>query len=92
MKRIEKALVVLSASCIFMSLLTIGFLTYKTGALEARVTLLEKSQDEVLGRLDMSSRELIDVISEWKHFGRRQPIVIKLRNPYGPSERILTVD
>ena len=92
MKRIEKALIILSASCIIMTLLTIGFLTYKTGALEVRVALLEKSQDEVLDRIDMSSRELVDVINIWKRDGRRQPLVIKLRNPYPPLTRVLTTD
>ena len=92
MKRIERALVVLSASCILVALLTLACLVYKTGALEARITLLEDSQSEVLDRIDMSSSELVDVIQIWKRDGRRQPVVIKLRNPYRPSERILTTD
>jgi hypothetical protein len=90
MKRIEKALVILAASCILVSLLTIGFLTYKTGVLEARVTWLEKSQEDVLNRIDMSSSELIDIIQNWKAVGRRQPIVIKFRNPITAPEGVST--
>lgn len=92
MKKIERALVILSASCILMSLLTIGFLTYKVGVLEARVAWLEKSQGEVLDRIDASSRELVDVTRIWRAVGRRQPIVIKLRNPITAPKRILTID
>lgn len=92
MRKIERALIILSASCIIVSLATIGFLTFKTGALEARVTLLERSQEEVLNRLDISSAKLVDVVQQWESVGRRQPIVIELRNPYRTSERILTID
>jgi len=92
MKKLERALVVISVSCLLVALATISFLMFKMGALEARVSLLEDSQREVLDRIDMSSTKLIDVIRRWERIGKEQPIVVKLRDTDPSPEGVSTPD